>query len=68
MHLPQRVRNGHTFRIRGYQDQALPRRERGAAAVHPCAAERFSVEERVRARAVPLVGHEEAIHCVTSAV
>ena len=68
MHLPQRVRNGRAFRISGCHDQALARRKLGAAAVHPRAAERFSVEERVRARAVPLVEHEMAIHFVTSGV
>ena len=68
MHLPQRVRNGRAFRISGCHDQALARQKLGAAAVHPCAAERFSVEERVRARAVPLVGHETAIHFVASGV
>ncbi len=68
MHLPQRVRNGRTFRISGCKDQALLRRKLGAAAVRPCAAERFPVEERVRARAVPLVEHEAAIHFVASDV
>ncbi len=77
MHLPQCFCDSRAFRINRSQRQTLPEkicrvfflpsRKLGAAAIHPRAAERFAVEESVRAGTVPLVEFKAAIHLVASA-